>query len=257
MERLPPPEEREWLLDCLRMLIRRAGTGPLARPPLAGPDALGPWTADARGLAGLGRRMLDHAGLRAEVLRVRPSGASPSALHPAGPLALTSYDDGVIRLEVARSLPRDRALLAGWLAGEVARVWRARHGFEVVETELEDQLTGLTAVYLGFGLLLAAVPRHGGIPDGPNLLDREAVAWLLAAQHLARGGGRLAAWGLGWRLDAPSRRAFGAALAALRQLPGGIGERLRLPDPEPAPGAAAAGPRELEPLVTSSEPTRS
>lgn len=256
MEKLPPPEVREWLLDCLRMLIRCAGTGPLARPPLAGPDALGPWTPDARGLAALGRRMLDHVGLRGEVLRVRPAGTARPAVQPPGPLALTTYDDGVIRLEIGGTLPGDRALLAGGLAGEVARVWRVRHGFEVVEPDLEDQLTGLTAVYLGFGLLLAGMPCDG--PPGVRfLLDRESVAWLLAAQHLARGGGRLAAWSLGWRLDARGRRAFAAAITELRRLPGGICERLRLPDPEPAPGAGTSGPRELEPMVTSSEPTGS
>lgn len=232
MGKLPPPEMREWLLDCLRMLVRREGVGPLVRPPLSTPVVPGAWTPDAVGLARCGRVLLDHAGLGGDVLRIRP--APPAPLPSGRLLALTSYGDGVIRLELSPELPDDRPLLAGLLALEVVRVWRTRRGLGVVDNGLEEELTAPTGVFLGFGLLLARLPRNraeafAALP--PPLLEPSSLAWLLAAQHVARGGGRWGAWRMGWQVGAPVRQALWPALEALRGLPGGLHERLQMTAP--------------------------
>ncbi|MFY0541326.1 hypothetical protein [Nannocystis pusilla] len=135
---------------------------------------------------------------------------------PEGPVALGAthhhegaaglflgIEGGVARFGADLALLDDPGGITATLAHEVAHAYRSHHALCVEDRDLEEELTDMTAVFLGFGVLSAnAALRHTSeqIYDGTfrsrwsvqrlGYLSPQELCFVLAAQVHARGAGR-------------------------------------------------------------------
>jgi hypothetical protein len=154
-------------------------------------------------------------------------------------------------------------LLAGVMAHEVAHAYRRAHRLEVADRQVEEPLTDLTTVFLGFGLLttnasyrfrkqgelLGAYTRTEWSHEGLGYLSPQEMSFLLAAQAVLRGlppGERRRIAGL---LETNQAAFFKAACAKLDR--DALIERLGRPPPSEWPPVVAPAPR---PFPTGDDP---
>src|SRR5258706_229165 len=154
-------------LDRLRELIQRVGVESLLRAPLVTPeDRWFPdrWTPDLETVRRLLLRLADYAGMSELGIEVTlftndPTEATlPAALARVVPTSGTAgvfygLDQGTAWFGVPRShlVASDR--LVATLAHEMAHAWRHSHGVVVEQRQTEEELTDLTTILLGFGIL--------------------------------------------------------------------------------------------------------
>jgi hypothetical protein len=227
--------EREWLLDALRELIAAGGmetflAAPILEPtPRDFPDVFEP---NAQGVSVLLRRVLTHAHLdleveldtfsRPEVVReIDDRGRAKAWGHEGTAAWFAGIHDGRCHFGIAEEGIDDPTGLVATLCHEVAHAWRAAHELAVEDLAVEERLTDLTTVYLGFGLLTtngAYRYRQSGEFDGTvastrwshasaGYLPPQAMSFLLAAQVKARGLGWFARRRLAGRLE-PNQAAY-------------------------------------------------
>lgn len=210
MELLPDEAEREALLDQLAKLILAAGPETFVAAPIVIPDdASFPdrWTPDEDGVRRLLRRVMAYAGLDALGIRLsvdRYSATTGIQVDAHGVLRETGYEGaaawfagidrrGECDFGVDLRGLEDPQALVGTLAHEVAHAYRHHEDLVQRPSELEERLTDLTTVYLGFGVLtLNGSERHRSSARGwssahAGYLSPQALAYLLAAQVIARG----------------------------------------------------------------------
>ncbi|MCY1054128.1 hypothetical protein [Nannocystis sp. SCPEA4] len=264
---LPDEERREWLLARLGELLRRADwqqfvCTPIVLPrPEFFPDR---FTRSASGVLRLIRRLFRYADLElaAEVElyegRPPPSQLTGASYHHEGAAGLFLGIDGeVAYFGVDLALLDDPGGITATLAHEVAHAFRTHHALCEDDRDLEEALTDLTTVFLGFGVLNAnAALRHRSqaIHDGTfrsqwsvqriGYLSPQELCFALAVQIYARGTGREAVEAC---LETNQASWFRAAMRWLaRERPGLEGE-LGLPPPEtwPAPDSVAKLTRPL------------
>jgi hypothetical protein len=207
---LPGDDEADYLLAGLAKLIRQRGVETFVSAPILlaeprfFPDAV---QARATGAAMLLRRLLAYAGLEPKRLdielfgdedRGRVVGDEEGRDHVAA--WFMDIDDGVYRFGVREAELRDEQGLIGTLGHEVAHAYRYHHRLVVPNSSIEEQLTDLTTVYLGFGAFTLESSYqfktgHYG-PTGEQLayewqtrgyLRPGQLAYLLGAQLAARG----------------------------------------------------------------------
>jgi hypothetical protein len=159
---LPTPEEQEWLLDALALLIKKRGHGhfvimPIVEPsPACFPDR---WNFSPVGLDRVVRRLMQYAKLtelqprlltfnQAAQDRNTDQGAYGCKTAAGAFLGINSQTCSLAFNEQA---PADAEYMAGVMAHEVAHVYRAFHGLraETLPRGEEECLTDVTAVYLG------------------------------------------------------------------------------------------------------------
>jgi hypothetical protein len=126
----------------------------------------------------LAQRLLGYAGLpqlRPEVglwSDMSPQLRARSRTHGHGTTAalFLGLDGDCARFAVEAGQLDDPESMVAAMAHEVAHAWRARHGEVVEDQRHEEELTDLTTVYLGFGVLTSnAAYRYrsrGGHPVG-------------------------------------------------------------------------------------------
>ncbi len=210
MELLPDEDQRESLLDQLGRLVLAAGPDAFVAAPIVLPDdASFPdrWTPDVDGVHRLLRRVMTYAGLGdlgidvsvdhyAETTKVEiDANGQLRATAYAGAAAWFAGIDrtGACRFGVDLHGLDDPQGLTGTLAHEVAHAYRHHEDLVQKPSELEERLTDLTTVYLGFGVLtLNATQRHRSGARGwstahAGYLSPQAMAFLLAAQVVVRG----------------------------------------------------------------------
>jgi hypothetical protein len=270
----------EWDLDTddvdaliveLAELIRRAGAERFLCAPRLLPDHRSlpdRWTPTRRGVWRLTSRLMRYAGLghlRTEVFVVdaaSPSGpldtAHGDALGRAGAAGLFfGIEDGVALFGVDVAQLSDVDSLVGTMAHEVSHAFRAHHQLVRSDPDIEEHLTDLTTVYLGFGVLttnaaylarsssLGVLRGHQWSVQRAGYLGPGALAALLATQSLARADSASTVRQLAAALEANQRDAFERSRVALAKL--GIHARLGLAgvappewplDYEPLPGDA-------------------
>ncbi len=249
MDRLPSPEERQWLTDALRDLLARQGGGLLDAAPLVEPtNEWFPekWASTVVHGHRLAQRLMHYAGLGE--LRVFLSAYEPSSkvgeetpwdAGTAGWFAGIRERRAYFGLHVREF--NDPEAAAGVLAHEVAHAWRRHHGLVVDDRDDEEPLTDLTTVVLGFGILSTNNTdryRSSGnwsetrwSMSSAGYLSPQAMSWLLAVWCAARGeaGERRA---IERHLEPNQRSYFRAGLEELdrsassaRELLGAAGQR--------------------------------
>ena len=207
---LPQREEADYLLAGLSNLIRLRGADTFVSAPilLAEPRFFpDPVEARVRGVSVLIRRLLAYAGLEPtrldiEIYDDQRYDAMAKTDEPHGGTAAWFMDvaDGVYRFGVRETELRDEQSLIGTLGHEVAHAYRHHHRLVVQNRNVEEQLTDLTTVYLGFGAFALETSfqfktGHYGESGQRMLYERQTrgylrpgqLAFLLGAQLVARG----------------------------------------------------------------------
>lgn len=241
---IPTPEERGWLIDELATLMAAVGWERLVSAPILEPTPEwfpDRWSADAGGVRRLARRLLRYAGLERLGVQVslfhgdrdvvldsygRPAGER----HHGAAAWFAGIEDGVCSFGAEVGQLGDPLGVTAAMAHEVAHVFRRVHAVEVEDREVEERLTDLTTVLLGFGVLTTnASSRHrsaGGIGvhswshQSLGYLPPQALSFLLAVQARARGLADEQQRALGRLLEANQRGFFEHACRCVeRELP--------------------------------------
>ncbi|MBI5534411.1 MAG: hypothetical protein HY898_16930 [Deltaproteobacteria bacterium] len=224
---LPDRQERERLLLAVRRIATQTSWEPWVRAPVL--DASGTWFPDAwspdrRGVKTLLRRILTYVGLGEAAVHVqigrglRAAQFDHQGVGTGGKGAAAwfwGWEGNVCRFGVDKDQLGDLEALVGTLCHEVCHAWRAHHGVVAKDPRVEEQLTDVTAVVLGFGVLVlnsayrfrTNVVSPGGAALGWDVslrgyLSPGQLAWLLAAQLDARNA------------DGAERRRVAGALAS-------------------------------------------
>lgn len=265
MELLPTNDEQRFLIHGLYDLIEQRGPAPFVAAPLLEPSSTffpDHWEPSADGVRTLLLRLLAYAGLGeldAEVhlfddpTRVEASWDAPSR-HRGVAGWFAGIEEGVCRFGVdARKIDNAEGL-TGVLCHEVAHAYRAHHGIEVADRNLEERLTDLTTIYLGFGVLTVNnTDRHraGGAAgyrvvtwESHGYLSPQAMSFLLAAQVATRRLGAVSRRRIEGLLEANQAACFEAAWEQLGADPDKLVRRLGLP-----PRDAWPAPRPIEEIV--------
>jgi hypothetical protein len=211
---LPEASEQDRLLAGLARLIALRGHEHFLECPIVLPvvDSFSPSsTRDLRGAGRLALDLLSYARLTDLDLRLQGYRKRPTQLaegvrlkqadgqnHAAAWFAGIKEGVCVFGLELS-GLRSDHTLTAA-LAHEVTHAYRHEHGLVVQDRDAEEQLTDLTAVYLGFGIFLlnaSHLMSTGGYSEGGDrlLYERQSLGYLspaqfallLSAQVVARG----------------------------------------------------------------------
>lgn len=267
---MPTVEERDWLIDQLAALMAAAGWQRLVNAPLIEPaDKFFPdrWTPDEAGVRRMALRLLRFAGLEQLDVQVQlfeghaagvSDGQRSAERHEGAAAWFAGITDGVVQFGTAQHGLADPALLTGTMSHEVAHVFRRVHALEVEDPDLEERLTDLTTIWLGFGVLTTNATlkhRSRGVFDGERFwqtysqqsvgyLPPQAMTFLLALQAVAR---NLAASDLRYvagLLETNQGAWFGKACKWIAKEIPDLQARLGLPDPTTWPD-----PDELAPLL--------
>lgn len=263
---LPGEDERDWLLDGLSRLIEKKGhekfvEGPVLLPTDEHfPDVVEPGPRGARTLL---RRLGAYAGLgelgvrvtvyeRAEHAEFDHHGVGHGGEGAAAWFA--GIRDGICEYGVEQRELSDPEELIGTLGHEVAHAFREHHALVVVSRDVEERLTDLTAVYLGFGIFLLnsslSFKTGGWSPSGERLLyERRArgylsppqIALLLAAQAVSRETTEAERRAAGRALAPNHAKLFEDAFQLFADDAPALRRRLGVPAPA-ASGRAAASP---------------
>lgn len=207
-------DEREHLLDALAELIAARGWQQFVLAPVVLPTARffpDRWSPDSAGVWCVAKRLLRYAGLDALELQLemfddaaavaRDSGGLVHATaHTSAAAWFAGIDNGVCYFGANTTELDDGLGVAASMAHESAHAYRHAHRLEIDDRDVEEQLTDLTAVYLGFGILVAnAASRHRSWnPAGDvfasahtyrslGYLSPPALCFLLACQAAVRG----------------------------------------------------------------------
>ncbi|MBT9554706.1 MAG: hypothetical protein IV100_01700 [Myxococcales bacterium] len=256
-------DDPEGLVDALGTLIRERGaqhflTSHRVLPSEASlPDH---WTPTERGVWRLTSRLMRYAGLAELGVDIRVVSASVAA----GPLDGTTghtmghrgaaglfygIQDGRAVFGVDLRQLSNVDGVVGTMAHEVAHAWRAHHGLVQEDRALEEELTDLTTVYLGFGVLtanaayLARSSTQGFLGSAWSVstggyLGHDALAYLLAVQSVLRADDRATRGRLADALERNQRSVFLSAADALKSA--SLGDRFQVnvaPSAEAPPDA--------------------
>jgi hypothetical protein len=275
---LPPLVEQGRLVRDLRALIERRGFATFVSAPLLEPRGEhfpDRWRPDALGVERLALRLLSYAGLpelQVDVelyqgerdVKAIDAGGNATQWSHKGAAAWFAGINGDRCLFGAEASKLDTPdMLAGVMAHEVAHAFRHHHHLNGRERQVEEELTDLTTVYLGFGMLTTnasyryraegeiqgSYTRMRWSHHGVGYLSPQAMSFLLAVQVVVRDlpageRRRLAAL-----LETNQATYFKAACASLERAT--LIERLGLPPPAEWPAPVGAAPQAFD---TSSDP---
>src|SRR5436190_20263812 len=147
----------EALLDALEDLIRARGAAPFLSTPMLEPSPEffpDRFTPDVRGAVALARRLLAYAGLSRLEPQVHLD--ETSGAHGDRAAWFNGIGLGKCVIGVRADLLHDPDGLVAALCHEVAHAYRAAHGMQESDREIEEPLTDATTVFLGFGILTTA-----------------------------------------------------------------------------------------------------
>jgi hypothetical protein len=213
MAALPAPLEREWLWAALQTLVEARGEATLLTAPLLLPtDEFFPdrWTPDEAGVGRLAKRLLGHAGLGhlgvevevftepTQVREVGLDGRAAATSHAGAAAWFAGIRNGTCLFGAEAEQLGDPLGLVGAMAHEIGHAFRRSHRLEHPDRDLEEKLTDVTTIYLGFGVLTVAASARFITSHHDNLgssyahkrqgyLAPHEMAFMLASQLLLRG----------------------------------------------------------------------
>lgn len=246
MSSLPSPDEQARIIEQLGVLCRQCGPERLLDARILRPrpdDFPDPWSATEQGVGILARRLLKHTHLHQLAVKVQLyDHRTIGGPHYDAPAWFAGIDrDASGQLTAVFGVHRDTMVepnrLVATMAHETAHCFRRFHGIEVTPLDVEEQLTDLTTIYLGFGVLCTngalLVRLHGGArsTSRSGYVAPQVLAFALAAQVVARDWGRLKQIGLTQWLEPDQRVYFKRALKALRADPKELRRLLGIDEP--------------------------
>jgi hypothetical protein len=190
--------DRVELLHELAELIAIRGHERFVAWPIVQPAAAflpDRWEPTLAGVAILLRRLMLYANvdLPAELVAFN---RESSEHHPDAPAWFAGIENGVCRFGIDIHEISDPQRLIACLCHEIAHAYRALHLLEDEDRQVEERLTDLTTVYLGFGVFAAngaeQYRKSGGYgftqwsSSSLGYLDAETLCFLLAAQLVTR-----------------------------------------------------------------------
>ena len=210
---LPAPLEREWLWAALQTLIEARGEEQFLTAPIVLPtDEHFPdrWTPDEDGVARLAKRLLGYAGLghlgvdvrvfteATEVREVGLDGRAAATSHAGAAAWFAGIRGGTCLFGAEADQLEDPVGIVGAMAHEIGHAFRRSHRLEHRDRDIEEKLTDVTTIYLGFGVLTAAaaarfVTKHHEDLGSSNAHKQQgylawnAMAFMLASQLQLRG----------------------------------------------------------------------
>jgi hypothetical protein len=237
---LPPREQRERLAAGLHRLVERGGGGPFLTNPIVlptkayFPEPIPRTVGELRGLIGTLLAYVGLGDLGVEIHLydskhpyriVDDEGREWAPPHEGAAAYFAGIEGGVCQFGVDLATLRDAEVVLGILAHEVAHAYREHHRLTVTTRRTEEELTDLTTVYLGFGVLTlnaSYFSRSSGRVVGGGVTHRyevgrtgylppEDMAFLLAQQVVARGVERADVARLVDELAPAQQEMFGAA----------------------------------------------
>jgi hypothetical protein len=242
---IPVPEEQEWLGNALRDLFDRGGRYPFLCSPVLRPSPehfLDPWSGTLADVHRLTQRLMHQAGLGKLAFTLSGFDERDDAWDSGTAGWFAGIEDGRCLFGVHLKQLKDPEAAIGVMAHEVAHAWREHHDLVVEDRDVEEVLTDLTTIVLGFGVFTTNNTdryRSYGISratywsvSSTGYLPPPAMAWLLALQAFARGGGEARA--VGDDLEPNQQASFRAALYELGRDPSPF-DALRLQQPPPSP----------------------
>jgi len=211
---LPTDEDQEWLLDQLSALIERQGAATFLNAPIL----------------------------------------EPTEEHSPDHWTFVGIDGNTCRFGAAKHNLGDPESIVGVMCHEVAHAYRAFHDLNEPDSTLEEELTDLTTVYLGFGLITtnsSLLYRTSGdlwstsySLKASGYLSPPTMSFLLAIQALCRGMSSSRIRHISGALERTQKACFRASIKAKGGVAGGeellsklgIGEadRVRGSDATPA-----------------------
>lgn len=212
---LPSPEQRERLKDGLARVLELGGAGPFVANPIVlptpafFPEPIPRTVGELRRLIGtlMAYAGLDDLGVAIHLYDsshpyriVDDDGREWLPPHEGAAAYFAGIRDGACQFGLDLRAAGDAERVLGILAHEVAHAYRDRRGLQVKTRRTEEELTDLTTVYLGFGVLTvnaSFTSRSGGWAEGGRVFHRvevgrtgylvpEDMAFLLALQVTAR-----------------------------------------------------------------------
>ena len=271
MDLIPSQEERLALTEAVAELLSTHGhadflQGPLLTPsPEHFPDD---WRPDLDGVTAMLKRLLAYTRMGDAPVEVvafaspQYSGAVPvpsaggmgwSSHHEGAAAWFAGRRDGTLLFGIDQRQLTEPERLAGVLVHEVAHAWRLLHGLVVEDRNREEQLTDVTSVYLGGGILTAnntlrnrssgEVRGHVAVyrvsSESLGYLSPAAMSFLLALQVHARDYDGRQVRAIARQLEPNQRASFHKALRTIRRERAAIDRMLGLPRrglwPPPAP----------------------
>src|SRR5262245_18505503 len=167
LQYLPAAEEQAWLFRAVVDLIAKRGHDQFVSMPIVEPTPKffpDKWNYTPRGLDREIRRLMQYARLEDLDLELATFTQSPVSRvgdndkrfcnWVAG--AFLGIGGGKCRLAFNENAPADAEYMAGVMSHEVTHAYRAHHGLAGASSE-EELLTDVTAVFLGFGILVANI----------------------------------------------------------------------------------------------------
>jgi len=229
--------DEDWLIEQMRLMIAACGPQRFLESPLIMPTREffpdGPLSAEEC-VNALVSRLMNYAGVggvnvAVELVNFAPIAVSTGPTLPASGGAGSSTTEltvgarylgsggGVCRFQCGLSSLADQAALLGTLSHEIAHAFRDIRGVAQESAPLEEVLTDVTGVYLGFGVLLCNSAYRftsGGelrtlrtCHSRGGYLPVVSLCFLLAAQAVCRGMSLVEAWQLGQALG-PNQRGY-------------------------------------------------
>lgn len=210
---LPPALQREWLAAGLETLIAARGEEHFLTAPLLLPeDRFFPdrFTPDAAGVAALAKRLLAYASLahldvsietyenEQDVQELGLDGKAAKWSHSGAAAWFAGIEGKRCLFGVELSKLTDPLGLVAAMAHEIGHAFRRSHRLERREHDVEEKLTDVTTIYLGFGVLTTAAAArfttksHDVIGSSysharQGYLGYDEMAYLLGLQLVVRG----------------------------------------------------------------------
>lgn len=192
--------EDEQVLDELATLLATNGLGDFVFGPLLTPDPTffpDAWRGDLASAEAMLRRLLAYARLGSlpfvlwrfdDPRWLEGEHERETTHHDAAAFFDGANEFGTYLFGVRADQWDDPMSLAGVLAHETAHAWRFRRDITSSHEATEERLTDLTSVFLGFGVLAAAVAyRHAPELQRRGYLPLHVVAFALGVQLVVRG----------------------------------------------------------------------
>ena len=272
MAQLPSHLEREWLWAALETLVALRGEETFLGSPILLPtDTYFPdrWTPDEHGVGRLAKRLLGYAGIGhlevdvelftepTEIRTVGLDGRAAATAHVGAAAWFAGIRNGRCQFGAEADKLDDPIGIVGAMAHETAHAFRRAHRLEHADRNVEEKLTDVTTVYLGFGLLTTAASRRFVTKHHDNMgssyahkeqgyLAPHVMAFMLASQlHLRGYDARTVRW---FARHVPANQAATIRAAVRETSRDLIANAMgfdRVPEPSPPPAIPAAWWRRL------------